>query len=289
MEPRRAAFVSQRLRLNYLDWGNENAQPLILVHGARDHARSWDDVARRLSTQFHVIVPDLRGHGDSQWADTGGYGLINFVFDLAELIRHLGFARVTLIGHSLGGNITLRMAGLYPEQVSKLVCIEGLGPSPGAAQTLAAKPIETRLQGWVDEQRKLAAHTHRGYATLEAAVARMRQQNPHLDADQARHLTVHGLRQNDDSSYVWKFDPYLRSWPPVDLTRGEIIELWQRITCPVLLVYGSASWASNPAEDGRAAKFRNADVALIEGAGHWVHHDRPAEFMQAVQHFLAAD
>ena len=288
MEPRRATFQSQRLRLSYVDWGNEAAPPLILVHGARDHARAWDDVARILSAQFHVIAPDLRGHGDSQWADAGGYPLINFVYDLDELIHQLGFPQVTLIGHSLGGNIALRLTGLTPARISRVVCIEGLGPSPSTAQKLAATPIETRLQGWVDEQRKLAAHTPRGYPTLEDAIIRMREQNPHLGAEQARHLTVHGVRQNDDNSFTWKFDTYLRSWLPVDLTRGEIIELWQRITCPLLLVYGSASWASNPAKDGRVANFRNAEVALIEGAGHWVHHDRPDEFMKVVRSFLAA-
>ncbi len=289
MEPKRATFRSQRLMLNYVDWGNEHAPPLVLVHGARDHARAWDDVARKLSAQFHVIAPDLRGHGDSRWADAGGYTVINFVFDLAELIRHLGVSSVTLIGHSLGGNIALRMTGLYPEKIHRLVCIEGLGPSPAAAQKLAATPIETRLQGWMEEQRKLESHTQHGYATLDDAVERMHQQNQHLGAELARHLTVHGARQNADGSYVWKFDPYLRSWPPVDLSRGEIIELWARIICPVLLVYGSASWASNPAADGRINNFRNAKLALIEGAGHWVHHDRPAEFMSAVETFLAAE
>ncbi len=276
------------MQLNYGEWGNENAPPLILVHGACDHARAWDDVARELSAQFHVIAPDLRGHGQSQWADAGGYHMSGFVFDLAELIRHLALTHVTLIGHSLGGNIALRMAGLFPEHISRIVCIEGLGPSPGVAQKLAARPVETRLQGWVEEQRKLASHTHRVYASLDDAVARMRDQNPHLDAAQARHLTVHGTRQTADGSYVWKFDPYLRSWPPEDLTRAEIIELWARITCPVLLVYGSASWASNPAIDGRAAHFRDARVALIDGAGHWVHHDRRAAFMVAVGAFLTA-
>lgn len=212
----------------------------------------------------------------------------SFVLDLAELIRHLALGQVTLIGHSLGGNIALRLAGLYPEHISRIVCIEGLGPSPSLAQKLAARPVEARLRGWVEEQRKLSSHTQRAYASLDDAVARMRDQNPHLDAEQARHFTLRGTRQTADGSYVWTFDPYLRSWPPEDLTRAEIIELWARIICPVLLVYGSASWASNPAIDGRAAHFRDARVALIEGAGHWVHHDRRAAFMSAVNAFLTA-
>src|ERR1700756_5207636 len=66
--PTSNSYVSQRLRLHYVDWGNASAPPLLLVHGGRDHCRSWDWVARRLSDQYHIIALDLRGHGDSAWA-----------------------------------------------------------------------------------------------------------------------------------------------------------------------------------------------------------------------------
>ena len=65
--------------------------------------------------------------------------------------------------------------------------------------------------------------------------------------------------------------------------------LWARITCPTLLVYGKESWASNPAEDGRAKHFKNAEIVTFEGAGHWVHHDKLAEFLALTRRFLAAE
>ena len=64
-------FTSLRSRLHYLDWGNPSAPLLILVHGGFDHAHSWDWTARVLAQDFHVIAPDLRGHGDSAWSPTG--------------------------------------------------------------------------------------------------------------------------------------------------------------------------------------------------------------------------
>ncbi len=289
--PTSRSFTSQRLRLHYADWGNEDAPPLILVHGGRDHCRNWDDVARRLAPDWHVMAPDLRGHGDSQWADAGGYGMTGFLYDLLQLMHQQ--ARIggqatpaTLVAHSLGGNIATRVAGLYPELVRRLVCIEGLGPSPKMEAELAAKPADARLRGWVDEQRQLAARTPRRYASLEDALARMQAENAHLSPGQALHLTRHGVRQNEDGTFSWKFDPYIRSWPPVDLARDDIRHLWTRITCPTLLVYGTQSWASNPALDGRAAHFRNATVAMIEGAGHWVHHDQLDAFMAAIGPFV---
>ena len=285
--PTSRSFISQRLRLHYADWGNDQKPPLILVHGGRDHCRAWDWVAERLAPDWHVMAPDLRGHGDSAWADAGGYVMLGFIYDLAQLIHQQATAPVTLIGHSLGGNIATRFTGLYPELVRRLVCIEGLGPSPKMEAEMAAKSVDARLRGWVDEQRQLAARQPRRYATLADALARMRAENAHLSESQAEHLTRYGVRQNEDGTYTWKFDPYIRSFPPLDSTREEIRTLWGRITCPTLLVYGTQSWASNPATDGRAAHFGNATVHLIEGAGHWVHHDRLEPFMAATTPFLS--
>ena len=128
--PSSHSYISQRLRLHYADWGTPEAPPLLLVHGGRDHCRNWDWVAQELRNDWHVICPDLRGHGDSQWAPDGNYDMPAFVYDLAQLIHQLDLAPVTIIAHSMGGNISTRYTGLYPENVRKLVCIEGLGPSP---------------------------------------------------------------------------------------------------------------------------------------------------------------
>lgn len=286
LTPISKSFISQRLRLHYVDWGNESAPSLVLVHGGRDHCRAWDWVAARLARDYHVIAPDLRGHGDSAWADAGGYGMLGFIYDLAQLVHQQTVAPVTLVAHSLGGNVATRFAGLYPELVRRLVSIEGLGPSPKMEAEQAATGLSARLRGWVDEQRQLAARQPRRYKAFADALARMQAENTHLSPAQAEHLTRHGVRQNEDGTFSWKFDPYVRSWPPADNTRDEIRQLWSAITCPTLLVYGKRSWASDPQADGRAAHFRNGRVAMIENAGHWVHHDQLEAFMGVTIPFL---
>jgi pimeloyl-ACP methyl ester carboxylesterase len=115
----------------------------------------------------------------------------------------------------------------------------------------------------------------------------MQEENPHLSAEQARHLTQHGVNQNEDGTYSWKFDNYVRVWPPYDMTREDIASLWSRIACPALLVYGKESWSKNPEDDGRAAYFRDVRVLGVEGAGHWVHHDKLPLFLREVRAFLA--
>ena len=128
--PTSHTYFSQRLRLHYIDWGNPDAPPMILIHGGRDHCRNWDWVAEHLRHDYHIIAPDLRGHGDSEWMVGGSYNQIDYVYDIAQLLHQKQMSPVTVIGHSLGGSISLLYTALHPDRVSKLVAIEGMGPPP---------------------------------------------------------------------------------------------------------------------------------------------------------------
>jgi pimeloyl-ACP methyl ester carboxylesterase len=279
-------YFSQRLRLHYVDWGNEAAPPLLLIHGGRDHCRNWDWVGERLRSRYHVIAPDLRGHGDSDHA-TGGYSEINYVYDIAQLVLQKRMAPVTIIAHSLGGSIALLYSGLFPETVKTVVAIEGLGPSPNMLAKMRATPIADRLRKWIEEKREYAGRAPRRYATLEDAIARMQEENKHLTPEQARHLTIHGAIQNEDGTYSWKFDPAVRmGGGPTGLPPEAQREIWERIAVHTLLIRGTESWASDPVKDGRIKHFQDARLVNIEGAGHWSHHDRFEEWMQAVETFL---
>src|SRR5260370_23403589 len=111
---------SQGLRLHFTDWGNASAPPLILVHGGLDHSRSWDHLAQALRADFHVVAPDLRGHGDSGWATGSSYSLADHVYDLTCLVKSEKFENVTLVGHSMRGMVSLTYAAAFPDKVSKL-------------------------------------------------------------------------------------------------------------------------------------------------------------------------
>jgi len=284
--PTSNSFISQRLRLHYVDWGNPDAPPLILQHGGRDHCRSWDWVVEQLHKDWHVICPDLRGHGDSQWSPEGNYGMDAFVYDLAQLVHTLDHDVVTIIAHSLGGNIATRFTGLYPEKVRKLVNIEGLGPSPKMRKEIESKGRAERLRQWIAEKRKAAGRTPRRYDTLKTAYARMKEENSFLTEEQARHLTIHGASRNEDGTWSWKFDNYLNVWSATDISYEDQEKLWQAITCPLLLLYGADSWASNPEVDGRLSHFQDASVIEYENAGHWLHHDQFERFVSDVKAFL---
>ncbi|MCZ8017450.1 alpha/beta hydrolase [Novosphingobium sp.] len=285
--PTSNSFISQRLRLHYVDWGNPGAPPLILQHGGRDHCRSWDWVAEELAKDWHVIAPDLRGHGDSAWAPDGNYEMNAFVYDFAQLVHTLGYDEVTIVAHSLGGNVASRYTGLYPEKVRRFVNIEGLGPSPKTRAEREAAGYANRFREWIDKRRAAAGRIPRRYPSIEAAYARMKEENSFLTDEQARHLTIHGASRNEDGTWSWKFDPYLNVWPFEDVPESRTEELWAAITCPMLLLYGANSWASNPEKDGRLEVFNNdPKVIEFENAGHWLHHDQFDRFMAEIRAFL---
>ncbi|EAT07140.1 putative hydrolase [Sphingomonas sp. SKA58] len=262
---------------------------LILVHGGFDHAHSWDWTARVLAQDFHVISPDLRGHGDSAWSPTGAYPIAHFVYDLALLVDLLDRSPVTIMGHSLGGSISLRFAGLFPDKVDKIVAIEGLGLSPDAVAQRQEQAAPDIWVDWIEGRRARAHRTPRSYPTLEAAVGRMRERNEKLTLEQAMHLTQHGINRNEDSSYSWKFDPYMKGIAPEAASDAELPAFWSRITCPVQLYLGRDSWASNPAKDGRMTHFRDASLTEFDNAGHWLHHDQFDRFIAETLRFLRPD
>ena len=285
--PTSQSFISQRTRLHYADWGNPDAPPLILQHGGRDHCRSWDWLAEELRQDWHVICPDLRGHGDSEWTSSGFYPMTSYVYDFAQLIHQLELAPVTIVAHSLGGNIATRYTGMYPDSVRRLVTIEGLGPSPKVQAKMAETPWYEHTKQWIETKRDSASRLPKRYDTFEDALNRMHEANSYLSREQAEHLTRHGAIRNEDGTWSWKFDPHLHAWPPDDLAHGKIEELWGRIACPTLMVYGNDSWASNPEKDGRIQYFGdNVRVSAYDRAGHWVHHDRFEDFTAEVRGFI---
>jgi len=281
-------YFSQRLRLHYVDWGNPDGPPMLLIHGGRDHCRNWDWVAEHFAKDYHIIAPDLRGHGDSQWEASGNYTQISYVYDIAQLLQQKNMHDVTVIGHSLGGAIALMYTALFPERVKKLVAIEGMGPSPSLAAKQAEISINDRVRSWVDDMRKLSGRLPRRYDTLDDAFKRMRDENPHLSEEQARHLTLHGANQNEDGTYSWKFDNYVRVFSMSGLPNEEVKKMYGEISCPTLLMRGEESWASDPVADGRTQCFNcPIEYQSFANAGHWVHHDQLDGFVDRVSEFLA--
>ena len=148
------------------------------------------------------------------------YSIAEYVLDLSALLDVIGEFPIYLIGHSLGGVLVMHYAGIYPDRIRKVVNIEGLG-FPAGHRIHA--PYSERLRGWVEQMRETEKREPRPYPDIPSAIARMKEANPHLSDEQARHLTLHGTNWNSDGSLIWKFDNYARAFPPYGHNLDDII------------------------------------------------------------------
>lgn len=277
-EPEDRYFESARIRIHYAVWGDETKPALVLVHGGRDHARSWDFVAESLLDRYAIYAMDLRGHGDSEWTRGPAYQLSHHVADLAKLVDELGRNEVNIIAHSLGGRIAIDYACAFPEKVRKLVSIEGFGRPP--SELSPAK----RLRTFVEQIRTTERFSPRLLPSLEACEERMYEANKHLSPLMVKHLTKHAVRQVE-GGFAWKYDSYNRVMSTPDWSIDSFRRMWAELKTPILLVGGSESWFG-PERGDLVEEALGTHHIMVENAGHWVHHDQLDVFVGLVRDFL---
>jgi pimeloyl-ACP methyl ester carboxylesterase len=283
LEPASHFFYSDRLKLQFWDWGNPGKPVVLLVHGSRDHARSWDWVARALCEDYHVYAIDLRGHGNSSWAPGALYSIPEHIFDLAVFADIIKERPIRIVSHSMGAIVSLYYSGTYPAHVERLVAIEGVGVGPLGS---TPPPAPDRMRKWIEKTRDLEHHAQRTYPTLEDAVARMQDANPFLSDEMAKHLTLHGTNWNAEGELIWKFDHYTRVIHPFGLGLPEAREILAQIACPTLLFWGRQSFARDPEGDPQAEAIRDKRIIKVDQAGHWLHHDQLELFVRETKAFL---
>ena len=281
--PQQRFFTSQRLKLSYWAWGDPARQPVVMQHGGRDHARSWDRIAEGLADEYYVVALDLRGHGDSQWETGGEYSTQQGVIDFLTLVELLG-RPVNVIAHSYGGLITNLAAGSYPRLFRSIVSIEG--SISGRREELAPLAPQS-LRKHIEVRRALDGRTPRRYASIADAATRMSEMNTRLSPEMALHLATHGVSEVD-GGYEWKFDNWGR--PGVrrdDITPSEGQAFARAIECPVLLIVGDQSGGKRNMQD-EIKHFADGRSMLVADAAHWVHHDQPQTVIDEARNFFAA-
>lgn len=285
--PRHSFIDAQGLRIHCLEWGHFDGEPLILVHGYLDLADSWRAFVAALETgqpNFRVIAPDCRGHGDSGWIGAGGYyHFPDYVFDLDCVVRAHSLDSFTLIGHSMGGTISLLYAGTFPERVKELVLIEGIGP---VGMTFSEAPL--KMEKWITELHERGRRHFREYTSLAAGASQLRQTNPRLSENTALEIARAAMKQNDRGKWVWKFDPLHRTTAPQPFYTAQALEFLRRIQCPVLLIDGEQSRQTRRTDkQERYEAIANHQRVTINGAGHMVHQDNPDQLADVVRDFIS--
>jgi pimeloyl-ACP methyl ester carboxylesterase len=277
------------LDYHVLEWGGEDAareHSVLLVHGFLDLAWGWQAVAEAgLAERFHLVAPDLRGHGDSDRVGAGGYyHFFDYVADISEVVARFARRRLSLVGHSMGGNIASHYAGSAPDAVARLALLEGIGP-PESSETMPE-----RTARWLLEWPQARLRNNTAYADLEQAAARLRRNDPLLSPELATVLARHGTAPAPGGGVQFKHDPLHLSRGPFPFSVARAREFWQRIRCPVLFIDGDRSEWRLPAEEvaRRRACFCAARVssATIAGAGHMMQRHQPGELARLLIEFL---
>ncbi len=268
--------------IHVLEWGARDAPPVVLVHGIRDHAYSWEPIALPLAQTRRIIAPDLRGHGDSDWCDA--YNLHDYCRDLAGVVDALDLSAIGLVGHSLGGHIALRYAACFPERVGNLCSIEGIEMPIMRDQRKNPRTYPQRLREWLDKEGAREMRAPRVYVSPQEATARLSAEHPRLDISTLDLIIRHGMRPVE-GGYVWKYDNACRYRAPEDAHGRDVDELLEAITCPTLLAYGLESWIPLPPPE-RLARLANHRLITFPHAGHWLQHDARTPFLEALQAFL---
>jgi pimeloyl-ACP methyl ester carboxylesterase len=279
--PRDRVINANRLNLHLLEWGDAG-EVVLLLHGFLEHAHVWDWVAPQLADAgYHVFALDWRGHGDSEWIGAGGYyHFIDYVADLAALVRELG-GRVALVGHSMGGGAAVLYAGTEPARVRALVSIEGLGVPDTDVST-----VPERVVGWLHDLGRIEQR-RRGTITVDAAVLRLRERFPRFSAAVARHLVEFGTR-SADGGRMWKFDPLHQTRAPQPTYVAQAREFWKRVSCPVLYVEGAESLLRLPPADvDERVTSLHARRVTIPGSGHHPHLEQPDSLVRVLIEFFA--
>jgi pimeloyl-ACP methyl ester carboxylesterase len=286
-KPSRSRYVDARgVRFHLREWGDEDAPLLLMLHGWMDVSASFQFVVDAMRNRWHVLAPDWRGYGLTTSTPVDCYWFADHLADLDILGDALSpGAPMRLVGHSMGGNIALMYAGIRPARVAAVANLEGFG-----LRDCAAADAPVRYARWMDELKE--APILRDYASLDEVAQRLRRTNPRLSEEAARFLAPHWSQARPDGRRRVSADPAHRIVNPVLYRLAEIEACWSRIECPVLWVQAAQTdalkWVGDAAElQRRSRAFRNVRHAVVDDAGHMLHHDQPLRVAALIEEFFA--
>ncbi|MDC0674999.1 alpha/beta fold hydrolase [Nannocystis radixulma] len=269
------------IRLAALCFGPEDGVPVLAMHGWLDNAASFERLAEHLHG-VNLVALDLAGHGLSQRRADGVYVFLDYVADASLAISALGWSRCVVVGHSLGAGVAALLAGTCPEQVARLVLLEGLGPLTNPDEA-APRQLRDALQA---EAAARARDEHSGYASAEQVAERLASATG-MCVDSARILLRRGLEPHD-GRVRWRADPHLRLPSRQRLTEAQVRAFFTAITCPTLVVRAVPGMAFDEVlMRERLAMIGGAVLAEVPG-GHHAHLDDPAAVAAIVGPFVSA-
>jgi pimeloyl-ACP methyl ester carboxylesterase len=254
---------------------------VVFLHGWLDHSHSFDFLAEHLPDSWRLVLLDFRGMGRSAWLPRGAhYQFADHLVDVEAVLRATGLEAAHLVGHSLGGIVATAYAAARPSRVLSLSLIESLGPTGGPPENALA-----RLRGFLEDLER--APNRKRYSTVEAAAARLRENNPTLPERAAFHLARHGT-ELEEEGLVFSFDPAHRRRFGSSYDDAQWLAISAGVTCPVQLIRGDNGFPFFEEEraQARLAALRCTRPPLVVPGGHHVHMEQPEALARALVEFI---
>lgn len=267
---------SSGLSLNVVEWGPENAQPIVMLHGIRGYAETFANAAASLASGYRTIAYDQRGRAGSDWDPARQYYVDSYVNDLEMIIRQLGLGQFDLLGHSMGGMVSIVYAATRPQHVKRLI-IEDAGPGASHGSAGAARI------------RRELTTTPMTFADWKTAVDFMRQLRPTVTAAAIEDRLRHMLKQTEDG-WTWRYDHIGIAEARLSADARNAVDLWplvEKIACSTLVLRGGRSdYLQRETAETMCARNANIRWTDVPDAGHYIHDDQPAVFTRLVADFL---
>ena len=278
------------VRIAVHEWGSETADPLFLVHGGFDFARTFDEFAPKLAAAgWRVVAWDQRGHGDSEHAAL--YSWDGDVRDAMAVMDAITHRPAPVIGHSKGGSLMIQLADAQPFRFSHLVNLDGIPNKrriPDVSEHERTRMAAGEITGWLDHRRTTST-SKRKPGTFEELAHRRARMNPRLSFEWLCHLVSVGAFQSDDG-WRWKIDASMRfggfgPWRPEwTLTRLPGLPM------PFLGVLGreqeEMGWGTLP---HHVVNFipQGGRLEVLDDVGHFVHIEQSDLVAAMVLDFLS--
>ena len=286
LKPSRSAFHQiNGLRYHVREWGETSAPKLFLLHGWMDVAASFQFLVDELQHDWHVIAPDWRGFGLSQWSQNPYY-FPDYFADIDRLLDIFSDKNpINLVGHSMGGNVAGLYAGIRPKRMAKLVLLEGFGLKPTEPSQSPA-----RLEKWLDQLQQ--PPSFKTYGSVEEFAKRLQQNNSHLTFERALFIAQHSCEETSPGLFELTSDPAHKLTNPVLYRLEEAMACWKLVTAPTLWITGADSEfmrmqvASPDDYATRKACFKPLREEIIADCGHMMHHDQPHALAVLLEDFF---
>ena len=268
-KPEDRYLTANELRMHYLDWGDSENVPILLLHGLMAHAHVWDNLASGLSNLYHVLALDQRGHGESEWSRGALYSVDDHFSDISTFIESLALKRIILLGHSMGGRNALFYTACFPEKVERLILVDArLGINPEASRALKRQLASLPLKA----------------KTMDEVVEALRKLYPYLSIEMCRHIAKYGYRKSKDGRFIPKYDTKMSS--QLEKSEYTIEELWdmiKNVACPTLVVRGKESpFVSLEEAQKMCMALPRATFQEIPRATHMPAQENPQAFKKVV-------